>query len=178
MTSLADIRRELSAKTARQAMPAPIKCTLEPSYFCDEYDGKPKHSIEVGLRSPIESDIEAAISTAEKEEDERERNRIMMRELVCSSLCHVSDVSRAHPSFPTPNEIIDRALKPETIRYLWDQIERYRVATSPIFQEIENEELGELLALLETDSLSELDPVIGSRVRRYLRFCLEDLRSG
>jgi hypothetical protein len=176
MATLAGIQR--NARSGAKAMPPPTTRTIEPEAFNDEYAGRPGSSIIVGLRSPTEGDIEAAVAKARELPTERDRDRSMMLSLVGTSICHQHDVTRAHPSFPAPELLIPRALKPDTIRTLWDDIERLRVTSSPIYELATEEEIGKLIALLQTDALAELEdtaPAKASRVRRYLRFALGDL---
>lgn len=174
---LEDQIAELKQNSKRQRLAAQSTFTLRPMDYNDEFAGRPAEAVKLGLRNHTEQDYTDTIAQVEAS-DTTNKDRDLMVALVCRAMCDPDDVTRANPFFPRPDDIIAKALRPSTIRAIWDQIERTRIETSPIMPEATEEEIGTLLALLQTDRLVELDqsnPVVARRARRFLRYVLDDL---
>jgi hypothetical protein len=164
----------LKQQSKKQKLPAPLTFTLQPHHYNDEFVGRPSEPVVLGLRNHTEQDYTDSIAQADAGAD-KDKDKALMVGLVCRAMCDPTDVSRFNPSFPRPDDILTKALRPTTIRAIWDAIERHRIETSAIMPEATDEDIGNLLALLQTDRLSEIEPVKARRVRRFLRYCLDDL---
>src|SRR5579871_1402375 len=132
--------------TSAQAR-APLRAvTLPPSAFADTWKGKPREPVRVGLRLVGEDVVEDAQALALEEardgsgepgDTAEERtiwldafNSAVMRHVLAHALCAPDDVSRAY--FATaPNDAIRVALRPATLRRLWEEYEALQVETSP-----------------------------------------------
>jgi hypothetical protein len=152
-------------------MPAARTETLEPSAWLEEAESKPVAAIVIGLRTPNDKDYQTALA-------EPDDTAIMMS-IVSVGICDPNDVRRPHPSFPMP-DIQIRALKPATIRYLFDRIESLHIETSPSVPLATDEELFILGDALETgtalDRLTAVNPAAAARVRRLATALFDALR--
>jgi hypothetical protein len=112
------------------------------------------------------SDAESAIQTA------------MLIATVSCAICSPSDSRHCHEFFDCPNDKLPIALREETIKRLFDEVERLAIETSPIFCEANDDEVDEVAELLvggELTRLEAIDPLRASRVRRYIDFVYEEL---
>ena len=102
----------------------------------------------------------------------------MLLATVSLAICNPKDARRCHEFFDCPNDKIPLALREETVKRIFDEVERLAVETSPIFSESTDDEIVDLCELLETDALTRLeetDPARAGRIRRYLDFVSEEL---
>jgi hypothetical protein len=178
MTALAEIRKQVQGNGPKP-IPAATVISLSPSEFCDDFPGRPPSEEVFGLRSPSEADLQLAIEEAKRQPEEKQDTSFLVA-IVSRCLCEPMDVMRAHRIFPKPDLLVPRALKPLTIRRIWDELEKARVESSPIFPEATDEEAVRLAVAIEDGALTALDlsdPTAASRCRRYLRFALEAMES-
>lgn len=97
---------------------------------------------------------------------------------VARGICHTLDVNSPHPYFELAEDELPLALKSNTIRRIFDEIELLAVDQSPVFAEIGAEELLDLAELIVLDEPFEtVSPVVAARCRRYLKLVLDLLRN-
>jgi hypothetical protein len=100
-----------------------------------------------------------------------------MRMIVARGICDPNDATKPHPLFELADDVVRAALPSATVRYLFEEIEKLQVETSPLHPEASAEEVEELAAILtDHDVWSRLPADRCVYVRRYLRFALEELR--
>lgn len=170
-----------AAATKRKA---PRVFTLRPEHFADTWQGqRPAAAIDLGLRVPSEQDIFNAQLEANRlseghPDQELVRTSKLLAFVVSRGICSPHDVSEPHPYFELPEDQVPVRLRSDTIKRIFDEIERLIVEQSPVFGEAddtETKELGELL--LTDDPFAGMPAASASRVRRYLLFALEILRN-
>jgi hypothetical protein len=72
------------------------------------------------------------------------------------------------------DELVRDALTPEGVKLIWDALERTTIETSPTSALATDEEVAELVVKAPR-ALAEMPPWQAQRVRRLLRFCLEEM---
>lgn len=161
-------------------VPADGVVVLPVASWSSTYGKRPGTDTAVGLRLPTEAELITAHAEATREADGRsgEARAFRFQEaLVCwtlaAALCDPNDARQ--PLLERADEEIREAFPDETLRHLWHELERLRVACSPVRAEATDEEALELAALLEGGALAALSPDVAPRVRRLLRFCLDEL---
>jgi hypothetical protein len=166
--------------------PAPRTFLLRPEHFAETWDKekRPTVPVEIGLRVPSAAAGENAEIEADKlaeEAPERERERVkrghLIAFLVSRGMCSVHDVTQPHPLFELAEDVIPQAFKPDTIRRIFDEVERLAIDESAAFPEATADELRELAGYLEMDDpFSGLSQVQRSQAARYVRFVLDLIR--
>jgi hypothetical protein len=175
------------SQVSKDRVPPPKTVVVEPEAFAPNWGHRPKTAVAVGLQNLSDDDETTARSEAEKftnrlGHEDRENwidafNDALMAELVARSVCDPNDVRNEQANLPLPEDHLRAALTPAGIRYLYDELERLKVESSPLHPEATDAELTELVeALAADDILSTLDPVAEKRVRRFLLFCLDEIR--
>ena len=175
------------SQVAKDRVPPPKTVLLEPDAFAPAWGHRPKNAVAVGLQNLSDDDETTARSEAEKTTNrlghENRENRIdafndsLMAELVARSVCDPNDVRNEQANLPMPEDHLRTALTPAGIRYLYDEIERLKIESSPLHPEATDDQLSELVEALSADDiLATLGPVREKRVRRYLLFCLDEIR--
>jgi hypothetical protein len=156
---------------SKAPMPSARTETLKPEAYLEEAEGKPLHEVLIGLRTPNDEDY----CKAQAAEDDH----AAMLAIVSVGICDPNDCRRSHPSFPFPDQQIPNQLKPQTIRYLFDQIERLHIESSPAVPLATDEELfllgdalqnGERLGSIEQSSIPT-----ANRIRRLATAIIESL---
>lgn len=180
----------LLEQTIGTVVPPPRVVKLPVSAWRSAYEGRPEVDIRVGLRLPSQDETEGiereALRTMRDnlsaDTDEgfalRSYQEAKLVNLVAVCLCDTDDVSACHPLFETPNATLPLVLTKEGLRYLFDQIERLQVDSSPIFPEASDTDVAAMLELLQDGALErirESNPIDHARCRRYLALCLEML---
>lgn len=164
-------RQQRSGSASR--MPAARTEELQPSAWLEESEAKPSAAIVIGLRTPCDKDY----STALEEPDDT----AIMMSLVSVGICDPNDCRLPHPSFPM-SDINIKALKPVTIRYLFDRIKQLHIETSPIVPLATDEELFILGDALQggarLESLAQSNPGAAASVRRLCTAVFEELGLG
>lgn len=173
-------------KFSQLAPPEPARIlTLPPSAWHASYGKRPAGDVALGLRLPSEADVLAAHAEASKEADASGRtgearafrfNEALVVWLLAATLCDPNEARK--PYFERADEEVREALTPEALRHLWHQLEEAQLSLSPVRPLATDEEAGELgLELLDGDCLAALPTPQATRLRRLLRFCLDELRS-
>ena len=163
--------------------------TIRPDHFSDTWSNRPVDEIILGLRVPSEADVQGAKLEAYKQaakaqiedDDPNEQqvrldvfNSTILALVVSSSICDPHDVTSPHPFFELADEMVPLALKPNTIKSIWDSVERLHVEQSPVFPEITPTEEVRLMDILtDEDPYKNIDPIKSSKAKRFLRFALE-----
>lgn len=170
-----------------KAAPTPAGfVVLEPSAYADSWADKPRESVAIGL-SPL-SEEQAQICKAEAAKwalenypdlahDDPLLNEACEDRLVTLAVaratCSPNDARQ--PFFQCADDDVPEAFRPDTIRRLWDELERITIASSAVTPEVNAEDLAELRDLLSyADKLSMKR---GARLRKLLAFCLGELRA-
>lgn len=161
-------------------VPADGVVVLPVSAWASTYGKRPGTDTAVGLRLPTEAELITAHAEATREAGARtgEARTFRFQEaLVCwtlaASLCDPNDARK--PLLERADEEVREAFHDETLRHLWHELERLRVAASPVRAELADEEVPALTHLLDTGALATLPAGAAARVRRLLRFCLDEL---
>lgn len=158
----------------KKTAPPPETVVLKASAWTSTYPKRPEGEVALGLRLPSERELLTAHAEAVKEADGRaepDRSFRFQEALICwtlgAALCDPNDADK--PFFQRGDEEIREAFPPETLRHLWHELERAQLAHSPVRPEISDEEAREL-----AQRLSQGAPT-SPRLRRLLRFCLDEL---
>lgn len=159
--------------------------TLEPSAFADDYPGRPMTEVAVGLRKYSDSDMQSAraeaakyaISMHDDQEGQIESfNDALMRWLIVRGTCDVNDITQNNQLFEGSEENVRIALTSHSIRFLFDEIERFHIETSPVISRATDEEFLVLTNFLTNPQiLSKLSVGAQVRMRKLLGFCLAEL---
>lgn len=157
---------------------------LNTDAYCSEWTNK--QEVALGLRKIADGDIQTARAEAAKYalmmHDDREGqidcfNDALMRWLIVRGTCDSNDVTLNAPLFEGFEENVKLSLTSNSIRYVWDAIERYHLETSPIFSEATDHDCVVLADLLvNLGAMRGLGPIAQKRVRKLLGFCLSELK--
>ncbi len=191
MTTLQEAleRHRRSADDKPRPIPAPRTYELPLSAFSADWGGRPNGPLVIGLRIPAEQDVQiisqeaARLAMEAYPGDPEKQNEAwktgMIRMLVCRAVCDPNDAAAAHPSFRLADDMVPRALTGDAIKRIFDEVEKLTVETSPGFAEATDEmafQLGALLVKQEAfEALQAASPVRAARVRRFVRFILDEL---
>jgi hypothetical protein len=167
-----------------KAVRAPARTLiLEPWVFADEWDGKPKGNVCVGLRLLSEADKSKARGEAEKSADDLHPQRsvnwtdafndAVMRQVGALGICDPNDVTRPTGVLPYAEEQVRVALTSRGTRFLFESLERYEIESSPIGEEVDAATLRELSERIAIVSIATVKP----SVRRLAHHVLEELRA-
>lgn len=163
----------------RAITPAPRTVVIRPEEWSASWESRPAGPIVVGLRLLSGSDVTSAESEAKRAAADGGEDAYQATGLafaVARGICDPNDVSQPHPSLEMAEDMVPVALSAQTIARLFDEIERLSVETVPLFAEASPEEMKELGHILALDEpLHGLSRGRASRVRRYLRFALQEL---
>jgi hypothetical protein len=169
-------------------VPAPATLELGPAAFSPTWRSRPKSAIVFGLRVPSERDLQSARAEAAKQAAQLVAdlndpdvtidtfNDALLSQLVSYAICDPSNVEAVHPVLEFPQDQVQEYLTSNTIRRIFDEVERLQVATSPLFPEADAADIIELIGLLQANRLGDVDAVTARRTRRFLRFVLDELR--
>lgn len=161
--------------------------TLRQEHWATSFADRPECPVQVGLRLLSMSDQDsirqiahqaslAAIS--EGVDPQAAAQSAMLISTVARSICHQRDARRAHELFECADDKLQIALTKEALTWLFDELEKMIVESSPIFGESTNDEIVVLCDMLQNGAmarLTEADPVKAARVRRYLDFVLTEI---
>jgi hypothetical protein len=173
------------SKIAERIKPGKV-VVLQPSAFSPSWEKVPRSAIAVGLRGVSDGDESTARAEAEKilrteftHEDPQNAvdcyNDLLMRQIVSRGICDVNDATKPHDLLRT--ELTVRfALTSRTVRYLFEELERMQIETSPLHPEATDDDLRRLAAELSSDHpFAALLPVEQRRMRRLLQHVLSEL---
>lgn len=163
--------------------PADHIVVLSPSAFCDTYQGRPASDVAVGLRRLSEREAMTCMAEARKEAAAGERRGEAAEErfseaLLCWTIgyaaCDPNDVSK--PYFARGDEEVRDALTPSGLRRLWDELEMLLAAESPLLAPVSDDDLAIAAIALTPEALALLPSGKRLRVRRWLRFILDEVQ--
>lgn len=169
------------------ATPPRVVFTIRDEDWASTYQDRPVVPIKLGLRllSLAEKEtVRAAAMQAASEAIAGTSDGIAASEsamlITCVSLaiCDPRDSRKHHEFFDCPNDKIPIALREETVKRIFDEVEKLAIETSPIFCEANDDDVDEAIELLLSDALANLDesdPARAKRVRRYVDFIREEL---
>lgn len=165
----------------------PVRARIEPHEFVATWESRPADAIVVGLRLVPARDESAARAEAVRVTRESigpdapadvltdAYNDALVGWVVARGICDPNDATRTHPLFQMPEDQVPDALSSATLRRLYDEIERATVLSSPCYGEATDDEIATLAGRLLTLDHDALPPVERARVRRYLRFVLDEM---
>lgn len=160
---------------------------IRDEHWASTFGDKPANPIQVGLRLLSIEEKECVRQIAAKAQADAISNDLdpqiagqtaLIVTMVARAICNPRDAKRGHDFFSCPDDLLPIALTEATLKWLFDEIERLTVDSSPVFSEATNDEITQLCADLADgalDRLTETDPVRASRVRRYLDFVITEL---
>jgi hypothetical protein len=175
-----------------ESLPYPPRkvITIRDEDWASTFQDKPVVPIKVGIRLLSLEDQEtirtvarqaAAEVTTGTSDAESSVHTAMLVAAVSCAICSPNDSRRGHEFFDCPNDKLPIALREETLKRLFDEVERLAIETSPIFSEATDDDVDEVAELLLSgalESLDESDPAKAKRVRRYIEFVREELSNG
>jgi hypothetical protein len=177
---------KFSQHVAQQQQKPSKTLELEPSAFAPTWEKAPRSKICIGLRGVSDGDESTARAEAEKlaREDYKHEdqdnyidcfNDLLMRNIVARGICDPNDVTKPHPTFKNAETRV-RYLTPASVRYLYEELERLQLETSPLHPEATDDEIAKLVdALFGGQALTKLPEPQARRVRKLLRYVLEEL---
>ena len=172
---------------------------LEPDAFRPLSPNRPSEPVVVGLRLIASGEEETARAEAakyavgmlsqavkalpeghhmtphERELQEETYEDALLRWVVARCTCQAADVSQ--PYWKMPEDTVRECLTSDGVRYIFHAYERMRIEHSPIEQQIDDSDLGELASLLEPAILDQMAGSQAKRLRRILAFALAQLRA-
>jgi hypothetical protein len=164
--------------------PRPARvAVLPPASFRTEWAKRPTDDVAIGIRLLSEQEKLTAQAEAFKTATQGGRtgeaasHRYLEEILVWAvAMAAVNPNDERRPWFADGNAEVKLALTPEAIRHLFDEMELAHVAASPTRAAATDEDLAQLAELLRSpDRLLDLHPAKALRVRKWLRFCLDEL---
>lgn len=187
MATLSQSLNTLRGQSGKIAPPRTL--TLPASIFASDWGARPKDSIAVGLRSLSEGDLQTSTSEATKfalgvhpeggEAFVDAYNDALIRWALARGLCDPNDVHGPCPVLPLPDEEAVRcAFTKAGARWIFDELERLQIETSPIYPEADEDDIRALGDFLSRDEpLWPLEGLRERRARRLLRFVLEEIQA-
>lgn len=124
---------------------------LKRDAFAENCQFKPTEDIALGLRRVSDDSVQTARAEAAKyattmHDDRQDQieayNDALMRWTIIAGCCDPNDVTQPAPLFDGSEENVRVALTPTAIRFLWDEIERHHVLTSPVVAVATDEEMA------------------------------------
>lgn len=182
MTDFSSLLKRSGSDGAR----LPKVISLPISAWVDSRSDRPTSPVDIGIRLLSEEDTQIARSSAAKiaielvpvggEEDRIAAfNDALMRFAAERGTCSPKNVEDGF--FPLGELEIRQRLTPEGVRRIWQEIEALHLACNPSLDEIDDEGLAHLFALLDRERLSALPRAESARVRRLLELCRTELAS-
>lgn len=175
--------------TESLAYPPRKVVTIRDEDWASTFQDKPVVPIKLGIRLLSLSDQETIRAIAHQAASEALTGTsdyesviqsAMLIATVSCAICSPTDTRRPHEFFDCPNDKLPIALREETLKRLFDEVEKLAIETSPIFTEASDADVEEVTDLLLSGALTtieDVDPVRASRVRRYIEFVREELSS-
>ncbi len=171
-------------KSTRQPM-AIVK--LGPADWCDTWPDRPATSVAVGLSAFSEANALTCLGEAVKAADDLlprahhtdadwidARNELMMLWAISCAMCDPNDATTTFMSSQDSGSVA-QALKPETIRFMWDELEKAIIARSPVRNEATDEELAQLAEHLRSGSIAKVAAGQQMRLRKMAAYMLDEL---
>jgi len=176
-----------AAAVALTRRPPPAKIVIKPGEWCSRWEDKPDRDVAFGLRLPSDDDEsrvrrEATDSAGERfkgtgdlEAATDEYNDAAMALLVGACVCDPNDLRNEPEQLHHPQDTIRHALRSETIRRLYHEIERLKVEESPASIEADEADVVALGDILLDGLPPWLTPLAAARCRRHIRYLLDEL---
>jgi len=157
---------------------------LQPHHFNSRWPRRPAGEVAIGLRILGEDDTLLATTEAANEATSGDRREEVQQHRFDEALaCWTVGLAATNPNdagepwFETGSALVKVALTPAAIAHLLHELELAIVAASPTRPEISPEEQDDLSFLLaDPGALSHLGVAQARRVRRWLRYCLDEMR--
>lgn len=155
---------------------------LQPQAWAATYKKRPADAVALGLRLPSEGELITAQAQATEEAAQRGRtgearawrfNEALVCWTLAAALCDPNDAGK--PYFERADEEVRSAFPDETLRHLWHELERLRLETSPVRKAATDAEVADLATLLADGALAAVPEPGATRLRRLLRFVLEEI---
>jgi hypothetical protein len=171
-------------KQTKAAARAPRVISLGLGAWSDARADKPREPVSIGIRLLSEQDTQVVRSEAAKMAveltptgTEDERVEAFNSALMCFAAEHgtCSPTDAEQPYFPMGALEIRERMTPEGVRRLWHEIEALHLASNPSLDEIDDEGLAHLFALLHRDAVSLLPKTDAARIRRLLELVRSEL---
>ncbi len=160
---------------------------LDITAFAADWKQKPQGEVALGLRRVSDGDLQTARAEAAKYatmmHDDREGqiesfNDGLMRWMIVRGTCDANDILLNNPIFDGSEENVRNALTSNAIRYVWDRIEQFHVAHSPLVEEATLEDLDELASRMRNPHpLEKMSPAVQKRFMKFAWFLLNELRT-
>jgi hypothetical protein len=174
------------ARAARDTIPL-RHVVLHLDAFADDWREKPEGGeIALGLRKVSDADAQTARAEAAKfatdmHDDQQGQiesfNDALMRWLVVRGTCDANDVTKNAPLFDGSEENVRNALTSKAIRYIWDEIDRFHVETSPLVSAASDEDMVAFSNIVaQVDLLNQMSSGAALRIRKLVSFCLTEMR--
>jgi hypothetical protein len=165
---------------------APSRVILvPPSTFADTWAARPRDAVAFGLKTLSEADknrirtraFKVAKATSEDNNDGSDPvdvyNDHLMRLAVVAAICDPNDMSRM-PEMVRFDDEFRQCLTETGARFLFDELLKMEVETSPTHPEANEQEVVELINFLaEENFLDLMDEEQQSAFLRHLRFALD-----
>ena len=171
-------------KSTKAAARVPRVISLGLGAWSDARSDKPREPVSIGIRLLSEQDTQVIRAAAAKlaveltpNGTEDERIEAYNSSLMCLAAEHgtCSPTDAEQPLFPMGALEIRERMTPEGVRRLWHEIEALHVAANPSLDEINDEGLAHLFALLDRGAVDKLEKPDAARVRRLLELCRSEL---
>lgn len=158
--------------------------TLTPDDFADRYEGRPRSNVAIGLLMLGERDVDVARAQAAKHiadptmfttkdggvTDEQARdeayNDALVRWAVAKATCNPNDVSQ--PYFDMAEDTIAIALRPEAIRFLWDELILLSKGKGSVAPPATDEEIAAVVDMLDRGLIKSLAETNQVELRKLL----------
>lgn len=172
-------------KVLAEASPPPATMLVPPSAFHALYEERPSEAVCVGIRTLSERDAAYCRGEAIKKarafhgNDDADElvdtfNAWMMMYAVVRGVCDPNDVREPWDVWGLfGDERIDTILSTEGVKMIYDEVERVRIATSPVRPMADDEDIARLCKLAPT-ALLAMPSWQAGRARRLLAFVLEE----
>lgn len=161
--------------------------TIGPSDWSDTWPDKPAQSVAVGLLAFSEANARTCLAEAVKQADELHpksthsdadwidaRNDALMTWALSLSLCDPNDADATY--FDLQDEdVVAQRFRPQTVRHLWDELERASIAKSPVRNPASDEDLAQLAELLTAGTVGKLVDRQALTMRKIAAFMLDEL---
>lgn len=173
--------------------PPPGNVIVPASAFDATWDRRPTSDVCLGLRFISDDDAQTARSQAAKTafrlhpraasgglEEQPWADAYedaLMRWIVARGTCDANDAAKAWDGWlGTPEDTVSVALTIGGVRLIFDAWERMRIAHDVTIPEATDEEIAQFAAIAP-ERLGQIGKAEASRVRRLVRFCLNELES-
>lgn len=158
---------------------------LKREAFADGWASKPAEDIALGLRRISDNDVQTARAEAAKyaigmhsdQDGQIESfNDALMRWAIVAGTCDANDVGVPAGTFDGSEENVRNALTSKSIRYIWDEMERFHIETSPVVPSATDEEIvlfanrllqGPLPVLMSPGALNRTRKLLGFLVQQF-----------